>query len=527
MHLIPYPSGTVQLFDGVCRLPDRIAIKNEGFQDWCITAFLTRTGVQVGQSGFTVFLRRDDTLPAEAYRLRIQPESITVTAHSEQGVIWALTTAVHLLQNGRLPCCEIEDRPRYPHRGVLLDCARHFFPVETVKRVVEGMSLAKLNVLHWHLSDDQGWRIESKRFPKLHEVSGAFYTQQEVQELVEYARNRGVEVVPELDMPGHTTGILAAYPAYSCTEKQVSPASTGGIYPTVLCPGKEETFHFLEELLDEIIPLFPGPRFHIGGDEAPKINWAACPHCRARMRAEGLTELSDLQGYFTRRVQSILKKHGKQAVCWNETLLAANAPEDVQIQYWTLQHRRAMEPFLRRGGQWIYSDMFELYLDYPYSMTSLKKVYHTIPHLGKAPCSQKDGLMGMECCIWTEHITDSKTLEQMLFPRAWAMAELCWSGTRSDRDFEERLSAMLSERLASAVHVAPKESWNPKGKARRQEALAYFKNMNAGMSEDVRKQTVQSTNPNREFARSFMRKFFQVSDLPFLLGAMKKSKERI
>lgn len=527
MHLLPYPSGTVQPFDGICKLPNRIAVKNEGFQDWCITAFLTRTGIPVGQSGFVVFLRREDMLPAEAYRLSVQPESITVNAQSEQGVIWALTTAVHLLRNGRLPCCEIEDRPRYPHRGVLLDCARHFFPVETVKRVVEGMSLAKLNVLHWHLSDDQGWRIESKRFPKLQEISGAFYTQQEIRELVEYARDRGVEVVPEVDAPGHATGILAAYPAYSCTKKQVPLASTGGIYPAVLCPGKEETFHFLEELLDEILPLFPGPRFHMGGDETLKINWETCPHCRARMQAEGLTDLNDLQGYFTKRIQSILKRHGKQAICWNETLLAANAPEDVQIQYWTLQHRRAMEPFLRRGGQWIYSDMFELYLDYPYSMTSLQKVYHTAPHLGKALCSQKDGLLGMECCLWTEHIADGKTLEQMLFPRALALAELCWSGARSDQDFVERLSAMLSEKPAAAVSVAPKENWNPKGRARRQESLAYFKNMNEGMSADVRKQTVQSANPNREFARSFMRKFFRASDLPFLLGAMIKSKEQV
>lgn len=524
MNLLPYPGGEARLHEGQCSLPEAVTVENGGFQDWCTAAFLARTGLRTGQSAVTLSLRRDDALPDEGYRLRVQPERIGVTAKTERGVVWALTTAFQLLCGGAIPCCELEDCPRFPHRGVHLDCARHFFPAKTVLELLEGMSLAKLNVFHWHLSDDQGWRIESKRFPRLQEVSGAYYTQEEISEVVEYARVRGVEIIPELDMPGHMLGLLAAYPEYSCTGKKVSLATFGGIYQTILCPGKEETFRFLAELLDELVPLFPGPRFHIGGDEAPKTSWSECPHCRARMEAEGITDLNDLQGYFTRRVREMLKKYGKQAICWNETLLAANAPEDVQIQYWTLQHRRAMEPFIEKSGKWIYSDMFELYLDYPHSMTSLRKVYHTVPHLGKWSCTERDGLLGMECCLWTEHITDGKKLEEMLFPRVWALAELCWSGTRSDGDFEERLSALLSGCLSGPFASAPQESWNPKGKARREEALAYFRSMNAGMSDEVREQTVQATKPNQEFAQSFMQKFFEPTDLPFLLGDMMKKK---
>lgn len=472
MKLIPRPQKITKK-PGVFRLGNVIRLSMDKFSQDCVAAFLSRTSCHAGSQGPLLHIIKEERGHSEeSYRLHVLPEEIQVIAKTERGVIWALTTAAELLQGGVIPCCEIEDAPRYVHRGLSLDCARQFFPASEVKKVIEEMSLAKMNVLHWHLSDDQGWRIQSKRFSRLQEISGNYYTQEEIREIVSYAMSRGVEIIPEIDMPGHTSAILAAYSEYSCSGKTVTLAHSGGIYPIILCPGQDKTFDFLQGLLEEILPLFPGPRFHLGGDEAPKSEWKKCPHCTARMKDERLARPEELQGYFTARLCRLLAEHGKQPICWNETLLAANVPEDLQIQYWTLQHREPMEPFVQRGGQWIYSDMFELYLDYPYSMTSIKKLYHTAPHLGKQKLDGTLGLLGMEGCIWAEHIRDEERLERLLFPRLYALAEICWSGAGDYKDFLSRLATMISGPLHQMIRYTPRSWWDPKGAARREEALA-------------------------------------------------------
>ncbi len=518
---VPYPSGEVETLSGNCVLPKEIGICLGDFDADAVTAFLERCGVD-GNGGMFLTLAKNQTLPKEGYVLEIKESGIAVEAACEQGVIWALTTVANLLDHGKLPCCRIEDAPKYAHRGISLDCARHFFPAEEVKRIINTMSLAKLNVLHWHLADDQGWRIESKKFPRLQEVSKEYFTQDEIREVVRYAALRGVEVIPEIDLPGHTSGILAAYPEYSCSGQEVNLATCGGIYPVILCAGQEKTIPFLKELLEEIAGLFPGPRFHIGGDEAPKSEWKKCPHCQARMQELGITNYEDLQADFSRRVNDILKALGKQAICWNETLRANTPPEDIQVQYWTLQYRDSMEAFADTGGKWIYSDMFELYLDYPHSMTSLKKLYTTQPHLGKRSVTDKDGLIGLEGCLWAEHITERVRLENLLFPRAFALGEICWCGAKKYEAFLTRLEAQLASPLYGGIHITEENWWDPKGSARRKEAIGFFTAINSGMSDDVREQTVESAAPNREFAQSFMNKFFKPLDMPFLLAAMFK-----
>lgn len=520
LNLIPYPRSLTEK-TGTFSVPEQLGTTIEGFEDGCVAAYRERTG---RESGGAVWLqiRRDAALPTEAYRLEIRPNAVEICASEERGVIWALASMVQLEQKGELPCCVIEDKPRFAHRGVSLDCARHFFPAEEVEKVIEEISLTKLNVLHWHLSDDQGWRIESRRFPLLHETSGDYYTQKEIRRIVAFARLRGVEIIPEIDLPGHASAILAAYPQLSCRQVPVRLADSGGIYPVILCAGRESTFAFLEELLDEIVPLFPGERFHIGGDEAPKTEWAACPHCRKRMDALGLSRLENLQGYFSSRAAAILKKHGKRCVCWNETLCAETVPEDVQIQYWTLQHRQPMQQFVRRGGDWIYSDMFELYLDYPHAMTSLRKLYGTVPHLGKEELESKGHLLGMEACLWAEHIREAPRMEELLFPRVHALAEICWSEQRDYSSFLSRLDAFCVSRRGCGVRYTPKDAWDPKGRKRRREAVGYFTAINSGMSAEVKEQTVAAAAPNKEFAQSFVSKFFQPTDLLFLLPAMMK-----
>ena len=520
LNLIPYPSGSVEALPGKFTCPKELGADLGGFENWCVEAFAQRMGF-AAEGRIWLKLVQNAEIPGEGYRLTVAKELVTLSASTELGIVWGLTTLAALMNGDGVPCCSIEDSPKYIHRALSLDCARHFFPAEEVKKIIEEISLAKMNVLHWHLADDQGWRIESKKFPKLHTTSREYFTQDEIRDVVEYARIRGVEVIPEIDMPGHTTGILAAYPEFSCSGKEVKLATAGGIYPVILCAGQDKTFAFLDELLEEIIPLFHSKRFHIGGDEAPKSEWKKCPHCQKKMEELGITAIENLQGYFTSRVIDILKKYDKQPVCWNEALLSSNVPEEIQVQYWTLQHRETMERFVENGGKWIYSDMFELYLDYPYSMSSLKKVYETRPHFGKKSSGEAPNLLGLEGCLWAEHITEEARLEKLLFPRIYALAELNWCGRRDYKEFKTRLKAIISTKVHKGIRYTPESWWEPKGKARRKEAIDYFIKVNS-MPPEVKAQTVDAAAPNKEFASSFVNKFFQPLDIPSLLIAMLK-----
>lgn len=522
LTLIPAPRGVCQQLAGIFRLPKHLCVSMNDFEEWCIAAFQERTGLTVTSGDPWLFLEKENGLPAEAYELHVSTQDIRIRAACETGIVWALTTVVCLLEKEQIPCVAISDSPRYSHRGLSLDCARHFFDANEVKKVIEEISLAKMNVLHWHLTDDQGWRIESRKFPKLQETSSNYFTHNEILEIVEFARLRGVEIIPEIDLPGHVSALLAAYPQYSCSEKPVSLAKCGGIYPVVLCPGKEEVYGMLQELFDELLPLFPGKRVHIGGDETPKTEWEKCPHCAARMRQEGLDNYEQLQSYFTGRIADYLRQRGKSPLCWNETLRASNAPKDVQIQYWSLQYRDSMEDFVKSGGTWIYSDMFELYLDYPYSMTPIKKLYQTKAHLGKTLFDTCSGLLGMEAALWCEHIAQAQRLEKLLFPRIYALAEICWSGAGEYKDFCSRLEKEIRKPYHNQISYTDRSWWDPRGQARRREAIGFFTAINSGMDKETRSQTVESAAPTKEFAQSFMSKFFKPWDIPALLIAMMK-----
>lgn len=413
---------------------------------------------------------------------------------------------------------------KYDYRSLHLDCARHFFSAETVKKVIEGISYGDLNVLHWHLTDDHAWRIESKKFPKLHEASGQYYTQAEIREIIEYAKERGIDIIPEIDMPGHNLALLSVYPEYSCKGQPVTPAKARGIYKTILCAGKEETYSFVEDLLDEMIPLFDSKYFHIGGDEAPKDEWKECPHCNAKMKELGLTSYEDLQGYFTSRLCAILKRYGKTPIVWNDALLASSLPEDVVVQYWTIDHAKAMVPFVAKGGNWIYSDMFEVYLDYPHSMIPLKKVYEFEPHLYKYDVPRTDGLMGFEACTWTEHIDNEKKLCEHIFPRVYALAERANGLGKTDYDaFKKRVREKTKLLEKAGIPYTKEEWWDPKGKARREDALKFYFNMGAGVDEEEAKKQAASAAPKLEFVVHFIREFYKLGDIPeFLWKLIKK-----
>ena len=513
----PKINGEIKTREGKFVLPPNLSVDCGGFAPWCVEVFCQRMGLSRKTGMPWLVLRRDETLPQEGYRLNVTDQGIQIGASTEQGVIWALTTVYLRTEPDRtIACCSLRDAPCYPHRGQSLDCVRHFFPVEEVKRILEQLSLVKLNVLHFHLTDDQGWRIESLKYPQLHQVNAQYYTQDQLRELVEYARIRGMEIIPEIDLPGHTTAILHAFPDLGCNGEKPELATAGGIYTTILCAGKEAVYGFLEQLLEEICDIFPGKRIHIGGDEAPKRQWMDCPDCLAAMKEQGFTDFEQLQGYFTRRVVDILRKHRKIPVCWNETLKGDPEPEEMQIQYWTLAAPEKMDAYAKAGGNYIYSYMCELYLDYPYSMTGVRKLYNMRPHIWNRRCEKDPGLLGIEAAVWTEHIADPRDLEEHLFPRVYIVAEKAWSGEHLPyRAFLAMLRQLCRLAEREGICTMKEAWWNPEGRLRRREALDFFVKMNGGTLEAVPENQAPAET-NLRLMYDYVRRFFRISDLPAL-----------
>jgi len=487
------------------------------FDTACYTVFLERTGREYGPSNScNITIHKQASYDIEEYSLVVETDGINIVASSVTGVIMALTTLHQLISNnGIIRCCNIHDKPRYLHRGLSLDCARQFYPVSDIKNIIEQMSKVKLNTLHWHLTNDQAWRIESTRYPKLHQKYGsAYYSQADIRDIVSYASLRGIEIVPEIDMPGHTIGLLASYPDVSCFGKEVKPAEYGGVYATVLCAGNENTYSFIESLLDEICPLFPSPRFHIGGDEVPKHEWRKCIHCQEKMKELNLDEVQ-LQGYFSNRIIEVLKKHNKQAICWNDSLEATNFNNEAAIQYWTVQHEDSMPGFIQMGGQVIYSEMFSFYFDYPHSMTPLKRVYQDPIEIMGKDCT--DSIIGIEACLWAEHIPTVKRLGEQLFPRLYAIAERAWSHEHNYPDFIVRLSRFMEIFHLPEVSFTPKDKWDPQGQTRQQDMLAHMGVMAAAMPTEIREETMRNITLNKSFQEKYNKSFFVLEeDMPIL-----------
>ena len=384
------------------------------------------------------------------------------------------------------------------------------------------MTRVKLNVLHWHLVDDQGWRIECKTLPLLHETTGTYYTQEEIRSVIEYARVRGMEIIPEIDMPGHTRSMIAAYPHLSCFGEKTELCQFGGIFEKILCPGKDETFEFIEKLLTEVCTLFPDDRFHIGGDEAPKTEWKKCPHCKARMEALGLTDYEDLQGYFTKRVVAILKKHGKRAVCWNDVLESKDVDTENIIQYWTAQHEAPVPAFIERGGKVIFSNMSALYFDYPHGINSLNKVYHYQPVVMGKSYADSPNMLGYEAALWSEQVETPEHLEELLFPRLYAVSEIAWNEAGDYADFEHRAEKKIEIAAKQGVNCMTKDGWNPEGEARVQSAATFIAHMmNPGGI------GTPHTDAEREMVRPVIEKFAQIWFRPQDVPEMMKNDDLV
>jgi len=531
MAIIPSIRGTLCPMPGCCTLPQPLTYEGP-CSETLVNIFVNRArrlpglgrlSAQKAEEGFLVF-RKVKKLAPEAYRLLIAEEGITCEASGDAGFNLALVTLYQLLaeEGPDLTCGYMEDEPEMGWRGFMLDVCRHFFDAAEVKKIIEACALLKLNRLHWHLSDDQGYRIESKRFPRLNEISshraqtlgdgvphGGYYTQDEIREIVTFAAERGIEIVPEIDLPGHTTAILAAYPEFSCTGEPLDVAECFGILPRILCAGKEEVYTFLYELLDEVTALFPAPWFHIGGDEAPKGEWEKCPHCGKALKDHGLDNYEALQAHFTGRLVKMLEKKGKTAIAWNEAMASGQLDPKVIAHYWIEWGPSYCQAEAARGRKFILSNMHDYYLDYPLAIVTMKGIAAYQPNIQGQPLP-KEAVWGLEAPLWTEWVGDTARLEYLAFPRLSALAQRAWSGVTDYDTFLKALPAHIRQLNRMGIKAAPFEDATIHGEAALEQITDHFANMaktmNIGKGGEMTPEQLQIMAQRlRGFLASFMR----------------------
>jgi hexosaminidase len=426
----------------------------------------------------------DASLGAEGYELTLTPGSVVICAPAQAGLFYGAQTLLQLLPPEILatnpvagvaweaPCAQIKDQPRFPWRGLMLDVSRHFFTPQEVEQVLDAMALHKLNRFHWHLVDDQGWRLQIRKYPRLTEVGawrkginfgldpkastaygadgryGGFYTGADIRAIVRYATVRHITIVPEIEMPGHSSAALAAYPEYSCNGGPFSTDVSGGIYPGVYCAGNDGTFGFLENVLSEVFALFPGQYIHVGGDEVPKSAWKDCPKCDALKKAEHLTSNQQVESYFIKRIEKFVNAHGKTLIGWSE-IREGGLAQNAVVMDWI---GGAMEA-ATAGHDVVMTPTKYCYLDYYQSkdhgkepraiggFLPLREVYSLEPIPDNLPAQFQPHILGPQGNLWTEYVPNLKHAEYMIFPREAAMAEVGWSSKESHNfdDFLRRL----------------------------------------------------------------------------------------
>lgn len=439
-----------------------------------------------------------EVLGNEGYALDVTPTGVKITAHEPAGLFYGVQTLRQLLPpeifgeskvtgvEWSIPCVEIEDHPRFSWRGAMLDCARHFMPKEFVKRTIDLLALHKMNVFHWHLTDDQGWRIEIKKYPKLTETGawrketlrghatedgkgdtfdgmrhGGFYTQDDIREIVAYARDRFVTIVPEIEMPGHAQAAVASYPELGNTGAKLDVWTSWGVSENIYSTD-EKTILFLQDVLGEVIGLFPSMFIHVGGDEAVKTQWKKSAAAQARMKELGLKSEDELQSWFIRRMNTFLESRGRFLIGWDEILEGGLAP-GAAVMSW--RGEQGGITAARAGHDVVMAPTSHTYFDYYQSKDTSREplaiggflpldvVYGYEPIPATLTADEATHVLGAQCQLWTEYVPDPKQAEYMLFPRACALAEVVWSPreSKSFADFTERLATHL--RRLDALHV--------------------------------------------------------------------------
>ena len=465
-------------------LADRLS-RSTGYQLSLISSTQSRAA-----KGAVVLTTKDAkaSLGPEGYELTVTPNSVVIRASGQAGMFYGVQSLLQLLppevfaskpvlgRVWKVPCVQIEDQPRFKWRGLLFDVARHFFTKAEVKQMLDVLALHKINMLHLHLTDDQGWRIEIKKYPRLTQIGawrdeagfdldpklstpygrdgryGGYYTQADIRELVAYAAARHITIVPEIEMPGHSCAALSAYPELSCTGGPYTPNTKGGVFAGVYCAGKDETFEFVQNVLAEIGELFPGTYIHIGGDEVPKDNWKKCPHCQARIKQEGLKNEHELQSYFIRRLEKFINAQGCTLIGWSE-IREGGLAQNAVVMDWIGGAIEAASA----GHDVVMSPTKFCYLDY-YQSTNhatepragggylpLSTVYSFEPIPANLDPQYQSHILGAQGNLWTEYVPNLKHAQYMVFPRLCALAEVTWSplASRNWAGFTHRLQTQF------------------------------------------------------------------------------------
>ena len=432
----------------------------------------------------------------EAYRLSVCNKGILIDGASAAGTLHGIATLCKSLPNSHggqveMPAVSITDAPRFAYRGMMLDVSRHFFGVDEVKQFIDMLALHNMNTFHWHLSDDQGWRIEIKKYPRLTEVGsmrtqtvigrnpgkwdgtphGGFYTQEQVRDVIRYAAERHIEVIPEIDMPGHMRAALAAYPHLGCTGGPYDVWTQWGVSDEVLCAGNDSTMLFISDVLNEIIDLFPSKYIHIGGDECPKVRWKECPRCQARIASEGITAKGRftaddrLQGFVTRFAYNVIKQRGRTMIGWDE-VLECDVPSDAVVTSW--RGDAGAIDGARRGNRVILSPNTHLYFDFyqskdtqfePFAIGGyipVERVYGFEPVPKQLNAAESSLVMGAQANVWTEYIPTFSQVQYMTMPRMAALAEVLWTDAKRKNynDFLNRMPAMFATYDAMGFNYA-------------------------------------------------------------------------
>lgn len=496
MNITPKPQS-VEIRPGTFVFKSETSLKispvvsNRNFFENYLTALIPDLQVlEQGKAEITINLNSDMNIPDEGYQLEIDPKGIQITASDDPGVFYAIQSLRQLLpvavegdgpnlEGHQIQAALINDYPRFEWRGMHLDVSRHFFPVEFVKQYIDMIALHKMNTFHWHLTDDNGWRLEIKKHPKLTEICawrvdrenedwrrwspiredepsnyGGFYTQAEVRDIVAYAADRQIKVIPEIEMPGHVSEIFAAYPELSC-QGEIIPVRPGSYWPNedIFCAGNDSVFAFLEDIIDEVVELFPAEYIHIGGDEASKTHWKTCPKCQARIIAENLKDEHELQSWFIQKMERYISTKGKRIIGWDEILEGGLAP-NATVMSW--RGERGGIDAAKAGHNVIMTPTSHVYFDYyqgdpetePQAIggyVPLKKVYLYEPIPEELNQNEHQYVLGTQANLWTEFIKTPDHAEYMVLPRMTALSEVQWSdkGQRDWEDFQQRLQSLF------------------------------------------------------------------------------------
>ena len=467
IRLVPYPQkvtvGDGYLDCAAVAVPDGDCVNGIKLSD-----VFEKYGMKTHPQGVAVRCEKvEKEARGEWYSLSVSENGVTMRAGTDAGLLYAAVSLAQLADNyrGRIPVCEIEDFPTTAYRGFMLDSGRYFFPKEDVLRLVDLCVLHKLNAFHWHLTEDQGWRMQSEKYPLLTDKGskrshtnfgirphGGYYTKEDMAEVVDYCRRRNISVIPEIDVPGHSVAALACYPWLGCFDRKLKVATHSGVKHDVMCAGKESTYAFVCDIVDEMAETFGGNTayIHIGGDEVPATRWKICPHCRAKMKELGLRDEKELQAYFMNRIAEHVVAKGYIPVVWNGNDLSLPLNEKAVVQIWTSDSGASVADtarFAAKHGGFINSDSGYAYLDLPYAYTDLAKSYSFEP-LPEGVDS--DRFIGAEAALWTEYVPDLRSACKRVLPRLCALAEAMWNkcgGTFSAfrarlRYFEKYLSGL-------------------------------------------------------------------------------------